>query len=332
MTEEEKLDDNIEEKQNENLPKENNIDDDIQENKDNKKDNENNKNDKENEEKKGNEEKKENDEKKENEEKKENDGEIENKENKINKENSNKKDEVKEEEKNLDNIDINKNINKDDDLNSSFDEKDDIKKSNKSQFTVILVGDSYVGKTSIIKKFIDDAFSEKMVSTISIDFKVKNIKINKNLYAELKIFDTAGQERYRSLANGYYKQADGIILVFDLTNENSFNRLNKWLSDIKDIKENVEIILVGNKSDLIDRKINKTKAESWAKENGFRYIETSAKDGSNILLLFEELAIEMNKRKEDDSSIVDVKSINTYVYRRAELNRQLRNKKESKCC
>ena len=317
MTEEEKLDDNIEEKQNENLPKENNIDDDIQENKDNKKENENNKNDKENEEKK---------------EKKGNDGEIENKENKINKENSNKKDEVKEEEKNLDNIDINKNINKDDDLNSSFDEKDDIKKSNKSQFTVILVGDAYVGKTSIIKKFIDDAFSEKMVSTISIDFKVKNIKINKNLYAELKIFDTAGQERYRSLANGYYKQADGIILVFDLTNENSFNRLNKWLSDIKDIKENVEIILVGNKSDLIDRKINKTKAESWAKENGFRYIETSAKDGSNILLLFEELAIEMNKRKEDDSSIVDVKSINTYVYRRAELNRQLRNKKESKCC
>ena len=329
MTEEEKLDDNIEEKQNENLPKENNIDDDIQENKDNKKDNENIKNDKE---KKENEEKKGNEEKKENEEKKGNDGEIENKENKINKENNNKKDEVKEEEKNLDNIDINKNINKDDDLNSSFDEKDDIKKSNKSQFTVILVGDAYVGKTSIIKKFIDDAFSEKMVSTISIDFKVKNIKINKNLYAELKIFDTAGQERYRSLANGYYKQADGIILVFDLTNENSFNRLNKWLSDIKDIKENVEIILVGNKSDLIDRKINKTKAESWAKENGFRYIETSAKDGSNILLLFEELAIEMNKRKEDDSSIVDVKSINTYVYRRAELNRQLRNKKESKCC
>ena len=87
-----------------------------------------------------------------------------------------------------------------------------------------------------------------------------------------------------------------------------------------------------DRNDDVSRKINKTKAESWAKENGFRYIETSAKDGSNILLLFEELAIEMNKRKEDDSSIVDVKSINTYVYRRAELNRQLRNKKESKCC
>ena len=94
----------------------------------------------------------------------------------------------------------------------------------------------------------------------------------------------------------------------------------------------MEIILVGNKTDLIDRKISKTDAKNFAKERNFKYIETIAKDGTNILLLFEELIIGMNKKKMEESSLVEIKSINTYIFQRTELNKELKNKIEEKCC
>ena len=236
------------------------------------------------------------------------------------------------------NLNINENDNVDnktntEELNNSFyDENKDIGKSNIIKFTVIIVGDSNVGKTCILKKFMDGVFPEKTQCNINVDFSTKNLKIDKNLYAELKIFDTAGQEKYRSLTRSYYHQAEGIILVFDLTNENSFIKLNKWINDINENTDNVEIILVGNKTDLIDRKISKERAENFAKEKNFKYIETSAKDGTNILLLFEELATGIYKRRKEDNSICDIKSVDTYIFRRTELNKLIKNKKEKKCC
>ena len=216
--------------------------------------------------------------------------------------------------------------------NSYFDENADIRKSLTVSYTVILVGDSNVGKTSILKKFITGDFNNQTVSTINVEFRSKNLKIDKDLYAELKIFDTAGQEKYRSLTKQYYKNADGVILVFDLTVEDSLIKLKSWINDINENAGNVEIILVGNKADLFDRKINETEAEAFAKEKNFKYIETSAKEGTNILLLFEEIAMGINKRKQESSSVVDIKSVNTYVFRRAELNKELKQEKESKCC
>ena len=220
------------------------------------------------------------------------------------------------------------------DLNvSNFDEKLDIEESKTLDFTVILVGDSNVGKTSILKKFIDGTFANKLACTINVEFLAKNLKIDKNLYAKLTIYDTAGQEKYRSLTRQYYHKANGIILVFDLTNENSFNKLNIWIKEINDNAGNVEVFLVGNKSDLEGRKISKNKAENFAKEKNLKYIETSAKEGTNILLLFEELSIGMNKRRNEEStSNVEMGSIDTYIYRRSELNKELKNKKEAKCC
>ena len=240
----------------------------------------------------------------------------------------------KEEPKEKDNKDnTNNKLNKEDELSDSFyDENDDLNISIKVDFSIILVGDSYVGKTSILKKFIDDEFNEETKCTISADFRCKNLKIDKNLYASLKIFDTAGQEKYRSLTKSYYKQAQGIILVFDLTNEISFSKLNKWINEINENTENVVIILVGNKADSSDRKVDKINAENYAKERNIKYIETSAKEGTNILLLFEELAIDMYKKKEDDNSIVELENVDTFIFRRAELNKQLKIKRESKCC
>ena len=138
----------------------------------------------------------------------------------------------------------------------------------------------------------------------------------------------AGQERYRSLTRKYYHQAHGIVLVFDLTDERFFNNLNKWIKEIDDNAKNAEVIIVGNKYDLKNRSIINSKAEKFAHEKNCKYIETSAKEGTNILLLFEDLSNGMNKRRQDDSSI-ELKSINTtYIFKRAELNKELKNKKE----
>ena len=249
----------------------------------------------------------------------------------------NDKNKLKENNKNSKDIDVedlDENKDNKEDLNTSnYDERLDLEDSKSLDFTVILVGDSNVGKTSILKKFVDGDFSTQLTCTINIEFKTKNLKIDKNLYAKLSIYDTAGQEKYRSLTKNYYHKANGVILVFDLSNENSFSKLNSWVKEINENAGNVEGILVGNKSDLENRKINKLKAENYAKEKNLKYIETSAKEGTNILLLFEELSIGMNKRKNEEStSNVEMGSISTYVYRRAELNKELKNRKEAKCC
>ena len=248
----------------------------------------------------------------------------------------NDKDNLKENKKpkEIDVEDLDEYKDKNEDLNiSNYDEKLDSEESKPLEFNVILVGDSNVGKTSILKKFVEGNISQKLACTINVEFETKNLKIDKNLSAKLTIFDTAGQEKYRALTKQYYHKANGIILVFDLSNDNSFSKLDGWVKEINENAGNVEVILVGNKSDLENRKINKLKAENYAKEKNLKYIETSATEGTNILLLFEELSIRMNKRRNEEStSNVEMGSLDTYVYRRAELNKELKNKKEAKCC
>ena len=243
---------------------------------------------------------------------------------------SNEKEESKEKEQ-KDNSN-NDNVKLDERNDSSFDEKDDEQNLKLVEYKIILVGDSGVGKTSILKKFINNEFNEDIKCTINIDFFSKSIKIDKNLYTKLEIYDTAGQEKYRSLIKKYYQGTDGIILVFDLTNENSFNKLKSWINEVSDNTEKAQIILVGNKADLIERKIDEETAENFAKQRDMKYIETSAKEGTNILLLFEELALDINKKKQNDSSVVELEHVDTYVFRRREINKEIKNKKENKCC
>ena len=243
---------------------------------------------------------------------------------------SNEKEESKEKEQ-KDNSN-NDNVKLDERNDSSFDEKDDEQNLKLVEYKIILVGDSGVGKTSILKKFINNEFNEDIKCTINIDFFSKSIKIDKNLYTNLKIYDTAGQEKYRALIKKYYQGTDGIILVFDLTNENSFNKLKSWINEVSDNTEKAQIILVGNKADLIERKIDEETAENFAKQRDIKYIETSAKEGTNILLLFEELALDINKKKQNDSSVVELEHVDTYVFRRREINKEIKNKKENKCC
>lgn len=145
------------------------------------------------------------------------------------------------------------------------------------------LGDSIVGKTSIIEAFMDEDFNDNFISTIGWDTKKSKIKLDDGNEMELSIWDTAGQERYQSIALKVIKQVQGIIVVFDITKEESFKNVAKWLEIINDNFTNVSIILFGNKCDLEDqREVSKENAIKFANSYNLTYLETSAKKNINI--------------------------------------------------
>ena len=175
------------------------------------------------------------------------------------------------------------------------------------EFKIILIGNASVGKTSIFNKFTTGDFSKIYKSTIAAEFKSKLLKVNKNLWAKLVIWDTCGTENYRSLTRQYYRGADGAIVIFDLTDQSSFNDLKKWIKDIKNYGEkDIQIIIVGNKLDLFNqRKVTQSQANNFCNENKYKYIEASAKDGTNLLKIFEELTFDLanNHQKQREKEI-----------------------------
>ena len=147
---------------------------------------------------------------------------------------------------------------------------------------ILIVGDSNVGKTNLINRYIDNTFNENIVNSIDFDIKTKIVKIfNKKIL--IKFFDTAGQEKFRSITKSLFQQVQGIILIYDITNEESFKNIEYWLSLIKENNLNFECILIGNKCDLEnERKISKKDGLNFAKKNNIEFFETSCKTGINI--------------------------------------------------
>merc|ERR1712032_667118 len=145
-------------------------------------------------------------------------------------------------------------------------------------FKLLLIGDSGVGKTCILFRFSDDAFNTTFISTIGIDFKIKTIDIN-GKRVKLQIWDTAGQERFHTITTSYYRGANGIMLVYDITNAKSFDNIHNWLRNIEQhASEDVEKMLLGNKCDMEDKRvIPKQRGEMLAREHGIKFFETSAK-------------------------------------------------------
>ncbi len=157
-------------------------------------------------------------------------------------------------------------------------------------FKVILLGDMSVGKTSILLRYVENKFKENIISTIGVDFRDKIIDYGDTKIA-LKIWDTSGQEKYESLAQHFLRDTDGAFLVFDLTEKSSFEHIKKWLTDINDSNENVKIIILGNKSDLKDKRVvAEDIAINFAQKHNFKYFETSAKDDTNINEAFKAMA------------------------------------------
>lgn len=158
-------------------------------------------------------------------------------------------------------------------------------------FKMLIIGDSGVGKSSLMLRFTDNMFTEAFLGTIGVDFKIKMVDIQ-GTKARLQIWDTAGQERFRTITSSYYRGAQGIIVVFDVTSPESFSNVQKWIQEIERYgTDGVIILLVGNKTDLVDeRKVSRTDAEEFAVQFGLLYLETSAKSSHNVNETFEHLA------------------------------------------
>jgi small GTP-binding protein len=156
-----------------------------------------------------------------------------------------------------------------------------------TQFRVVTIGDASVGKTSIISQLLSGQFTEDQCSTIGAMF-VLHVEIIGNLRVEMQVWDTAGQERYRSLGPIYYRNAAAAIVVFDLTNLDSFDRLENWITDfLNNAGDRALICVVGNKVDLVESfAVSEERIKQWIDEHQFLYIRTSAKTGQGVRDLF----------------------------------------------
>lgn len=158
-------------------------------------------------------------------------------------------------------------------------------------FKILTIGDAGVGKSSILLRFTDDSFDDHIQSTIGVDFKVKHMDVM-DKRVKLTVWDTAGQERFRTLTSSYYRGAQGVIMVYDVTRRDSFENLDTWLKEIKlyspNNGEGVVKLLVGNKIDL-ERRVPREEAEAWARRNGMLFLEASAKTRTGIRQCFMEV-------------------------------------------
>ena len=205
---------------------------------------------------------------------------------------------------------------------------------NKEDYKVklIIVGDSGVGKTNLITRFASDKFEKNSKATIGVEFIYKTLKINKDIF-KIEIWDTAGEERYKSITSAYYKGAKGAIIVYDITSEKSFNNIETWIQEVKGkSSNNLQILIIGNKSDLYkDRKISLEKGIEKAQSLNLHLFETSALDKTNVTeafyCLFKEIYLDIKNKLRSNANNFDGGNLGKGA---VELN--IDNKPMKKCC
>lgn len=192
-------------------------------------------------------------------------------------------------------------------------------------FKLLIIGDSGVGKSSLLLRFADNTFSGNYITTIGVDFKIRTVEIDGDK-VKLQIWDTAGQERFRTITSTYYRGTHGVIVVYDVTSGDSFANVKRWLHEIDQNCEVVNRILVGNKNDGPDLKVVLTEdAQRFADQMGIQLFETSAKENINVEEMFMAITrqvLRTKKERKERQAIINNDTIN--------LRKPKQNKR--KCC
>ena len=192
---------------------------------------------------------------------------------------------------------------------------------------IVTLGEGQVGKTSIIIRYIDNKFSPNYLATIGIDSKVKKMTLPNGEEIKVKMFDTAGQERFKSITANYIKKANGILFVYDITEESSFNNIQNWYKNLAENSNNkLPVVLIGNKSDLEDeRVISKEEGKNLAKSFGIEnhFYETSCQSGQNIEEGINDLVLQIYEKfgNKNQNTNIEIKKDNIK-----------KEKKPKKCC
>uniref|UniRef100_A0A453C207 GTP-binding protein n=1 Tax=Aegilops tauschii subsp. strangulata TaxID=200361 RepID=A0A453C207_AEGTS len=203
-------------------------------------------------------------------------------------------------------------------------------------FKLLLIGDSSVGKSCFLLRFSDDSYVDSYISTIGVDFKIRTLEmdgktIKLQIYLlHLQQWDTAGQERFRTITSSYYRGAHGIIIVYDITDMESFNNVKQWLSEIdKYANDSVRKLLVGNKCDLAESRVVDTAvAQAYADEMGIPFLETSAKESINVEEAFLAMSAAIKKSK---AGGLERKASNLVQMKGQPIQKQ-QHKQKSSCC
>ncbi|CAG9804313.1 ras-related protein Rab-35 [Chironomus tepperi] len=195
-------------------------------------------------------------------------------------------------------------------------------------FKLLIIGDSGVGKSSLLIRFSDNTFSGSYITTIGVDFKIRTVVIGGER-VKLQIWDTAGQERFRTITNTYYRGTHGVIVVYDVTNGESFANVKRWLQEIDSNCEVVNKVLVGNKNDDPQRKVVLTEdAQRFANQMGIQLFETSAKDNLNVEEMFLAITEKVLRHKKQTQR----QQIEQESEGRIKVNNSRDQKKKKKCC
>ena len=199
------------------------------------------------------------------------------------------------------------------------------------KYKLIFLGDQNVGKSSILNRFLNDTFVEEYQATIGLDFQSKNVQIE-NQDIHLLLYDTAGQEKFRSLIPMYTRDANIILLVYDITNKESFNNLSLWLKDLTNINfDEVIFCIVGNKIDLSDKRaVTKEEGEKFGEEHDFIFQEVSAKTGEGFSELFYQNLFEKIRTKFRPSGQQPATEVNDIKFNIDQEEKKIMPKK--KCC
>ena len=197
-------------------------------------------------------------------------------------------------------------------------------------FKIVLVGDSGVGKTNLLLRYLKNEFNTQTKATVGVEFGNTKVKID-NALIKAQIWDTAGQERYRSITSAYYKGAHGALIVYDITRKDSFDSVEKWLSDLKNNgEEKMVIMAIGNKCDMVNERVISTEdGEAKAQRNNIAFLETSALNATNVAKAFDELIqklyVAFKKDFEDNDEDDLGENANTIEIRTG-------NSKKKQCC